>query len=153
MGFADEILAALPFLRSQAEELMTDQCVIRRPTGEVVTDPVTLEPIPTYVVVYDPDDDPHRGKCKLQTYEGHEAARQIAGAAQVVQRSSIHLPAGAYITQPGDIATMLAARDSLLIGKSFRMVQEYPVKSHATAYRVFVDDNIGSVVPPVEGVP
>jgi len=131
--------------RAAAERLMTDRCVIRRPTGETETDPDTLEVVPVYDVVYD-------GVCKMQTYEAHEATPDVAGATQVVQRSTLHLPVGSYRTAPGDVALMTAAVDPLLEGKAFRLVQEYPVKSHATAYRVFVDDNIGSVVPPWEGV-
>lgn len=127
---------------------MTDQCVIRRPTGELATDPDTFEVTPVYDTVYDPAAEPHKGRCKMQTYEGHETQRESAGATVTVQRSRIDLPVSSYRTQPGDVATLLRARDPLLVGKSFRIVQEYPVKSHASAYRVFVDDNVGEEVPP-----
>jgi len=134
--------------RRAAERLMTDRCVIRRPVGEE-TDPVTFEVRPVYETVYGPDIEPYRGRCKLQTYEAHEATPVVVGATQVVQRSRIDLPVGAYRTAPGDVSVMVEADDPLLVGKAFRLVQEYPVKSHATAYRVFVDDAIGSEVPGV----
>ena len=136
-------MAAVRSGRVAAERLMTDRCVIRRLTGELTTDPVTFEPVPVYETVY-------TGRCKMQTFEGHETTVDVATGSQVVQRSSVHLPVGAYKTRPGDVVTITEARDPLLVGESFRIVQEYPVKTHATAYRVFVDNNVGAVIPPVE---
>lgn len=127
--------------RAAAERLMTDRCVVRRKVGDE-TDPDTFEVRPVYETVYD-------GRCKMQTYEAHEATPVVVGATQVVQRASLHLPVGSYRTAPGDVAVIVEARDPLLVGKAFRLVQEYPVKSHATSYRIFVDDAIGSEVPEV----
>lgn len=127
--------------RAAAERLMLDQIGIRRPTGATVTDPVTLKVTRVYDVIYE-------GKAKLQTYEGHEVTRDVVSATDVQQRSSVHFPVGALRTKPGDVVTVLSSVDTLLVGRSYRIVQDYPVKTHATAYRVFVDENVGEEVPP-----
>lgn len=134
--------------RRAAERLMKDQCVVRRRTGEVETDPDTFEVRPVYEVVYDPAAEPHKGRCKVQTYEGHESNPESGGATVTVQRSRIDFPVGAFAPQPGDVATIVRAHDSLLEKRSFRVVQRAPFKSLATAYRVFVDENVGEEVPP-----
>ena len=127
--------------RHAAESLMRDVCVVRRKTGESV-DEVSFEVTPTYDTIY-------TGRVKMQTYEGHETERESAGQTVVQQRSSAHFPVGALHVVPGDIVTVVAAFDPLLVGRSWRIVQEYPVKTFMTAYRVFVDENIGERVPPL----
>jgi hypothetical protein len=127
--------------RRAAERNMTDRCVIRRPTGETTTDPVTYEVTPVYEVVYE-------GRCKYQTYQAYESSRESAGATVTTQRSTLHLPVGALRTLPGDVVTCVASVDPLMVGSSARIAQEAPSKSHATAYRVFIDENIGEEVPP-----
>ena len=130
-----------PTRRRRAERLMTAECVVRRPTGEMVTDPETFELIPEYTVVY-------QGRCKPQTYDPHEMAREVAGGTQIVQRSNVHFPVGAFRSKTGDVITVTDSTDPLLVGRSYQIVQEVPVKEHATAYRVFVDENLGEEVPP-----
>lgn len=117
---------------------MQDSCTVCRKTGETV-DEDTFEVVPVYETVYE-------GRVKLQTYEGHEVAREAAGQTVVQQRSSAHFPVGAFHPLPGDIVTVVAAFDPLLVGREWRIVQEYPVKTFATAYRVFVDENVGEEV-------
>ncbi|MEO6158700.1 MAG: DUF6093 family protein, partial [Ilumatobacteraceae bacterium] len=56
----DDIAAALPDLQLQAESMMRDTCVIKRPTGGFTEDPdgysvPAYEPTPIYT-----------GKCKVQ---------------------------------------------------------------------------------------
>lgn len=67
---ADDIAAALPELRAQAESLMRDAVLIQRQTG-VTTDPVTLEETPTYATVY-------TGKARIQR-PGNQPADLVAG--------------------------------------------------------------------------
>ena len=117
---------------------MVDSCTVRRKTGEAV-DEVTFKVTPIYETVYE-------GRVKMQTYEGHEVAREAAGQTVVQQRSSAHFPVGSFHPIPGDILTITASHDDLLVDRAFRIVQEYPVKTFATAYRVFVDENIGEEV-------
>ena len=136
------VLAELPMLRAEAEARMTAHCVIRRPDRETVTNP-DFTVTTGYDTVY-------TGRCRMQTYEGHEQALVAGAATHVVQRSTVHLPVGVFQPLPGDIVTITAEPvDPLLVGRHFRVVQQYPVKSHMTAYRVFVDENITEPVPPL----
>lgn len=131
--------------RRAAERLMVDRAAVRRKTGETVGEN-TWQTVPVYETVY-------VGRMKLQTYEGHEVDREAAGQIVVQQRSTIHFPVGSFRSKPGDIVTVTESFDPLLVGRSWRIVQEYPVKTFATAYRVFVDENIGEIVPPLEVTP
>ncbi|WP_167199509.1 DUF6093 family protein [Brevibacterium pigmentatum] len=118
--------------RARAEQMMKDQCIIRRVAGEV-TDRETGKVVPAYVDVY-------TGRCKLQSYEGYEQEKNTAGTALTVQRMSVHLPVGAYRINVGDFVEITDSRlDPLLVGRKFRITQEAPFKTFATAYRVFVD--------------
>lgn len=128
------ILATLPRLRAEAEALMTGSCVVYRKTG-TRRDGVRI--VALWETVYE-------GRCKLQTYEGHEqTVGGQTGATAVVQRSSVHVPVGSFLSEPGDVARLTGSRDPLLLGRMFRITQRYPVKEHATAYRIFVDELVG----------
>ena len=111
---------------------MQDQCLIRRVVGET-TDRKTGKVVPIY-------SDVHEGKCKVQSYEGYEQEKNTAETALTVQRMSVHLPVGAYRVNVGDIVEITTSRmDQMLVGRKFRITQEAPFKTFATAYRVFVD--------------
>lgn len=125
---------ALPVLvagRRAAERLMTDHIVINRVTGSSV-DPLTGEDVPELVQVYE-------GKGKLQSFEGHEGSREVIAHSSVVQRMSIHLPVDSYRSSVGDVVRIVHSSDPLLVGRDYRVTQEAPFKTHATAYRIFVD--------------
>jgi len=49
---ADDVAAALPGLRAEAERLMVDAVLVQRATGETTIDPVTLAEVPAFVDVY-----------------------------------------------------------------------------------------------------
>ena len=118
--------------RERAERLMIDRVEISRVT-RVEVDPLTGEDSPTRVVVY-------QGPAKLQSYEGHEASREVILHSSVVQRMSVHLPVGAYRSSVGDVLRVVASHvDPMLDGREFRVTQEAPYKTMATAYRIFVD--------------
>lgn len=118
--------------RERAERLMVDRVEISRVT-RVEVDPLTGEDSPTLVVVYE-------GPAKLQSYEGHEASREVILHSSVVQRMSVHLPVGSYRSSVGDVLRVVASHvDPMLDGREFRVTQEAPYKSMATAYRIFVD--------------
>jgi hypothetical protein len=123
-----------------AESFMRDTVLVRRKTG-TTTDPVTFEVVPVFDGVY-------HGRAKVQTYEGFEQRSESAGASVTVQRSQVHFPVGAFSMRVGDVVTVERSVDPLLVGRSYRVVQQAPVKSFATAYRVFVDENVGEEVPP-----
>ncbi|MDN5546028.1 MAG: DUF6093 family protein [Rhodococcus sp. (in: high G+C Gram-positive bacteria)] len=118
--------------RRKAEALMFDKCVIRRVVGET-TDRETGKVVPLYQDMYE-------GKCKMQSYEGYEQSKTTAETTLTMQRMSCHLPVGAYRINVGDIVEITESRlDPLLVNRKFRITQEAPFKTFATAYRVFVD--------------
>lgn len=122
-------MSAVTAGRAAAERLMTD-------TWEVYfldkdqADPLTGEAL--RVLVYE-------GKGKLQSYEGYEQNSEVVGHTATVQRLALHLPVTAYRPQVGHVAVCVSAEDSNLVGSEYRMTQDVPFKSFATAYRVFVD--------------
>lgn len=124
--------AALMRGRRKAEALMLDKITIRRVTGET-TDRETGKVVPVYTDMY-------TGKAKMQSYEGYEQETHTAGTSVTVQRLSCHLPVGAYRINVGDIVEITASQlDPQLVGRKFRITQEAPFKTFATAYRVFID--------------
>ena len=68
----DDIAAALPELRSQAEALMVDACKVERPNGTTL-DPDTLAEVPAFALVWE-------GPCRVQR-SGALSPREQSGAA------------------------------------------------------------------------
>ena len=119
---------------------MTAECVIRRATGGTVTNP-DFTVTPEYGDVY-------IGKCKPQSFRPQESTPEVAGATSVVIRSEVHLPVGALQVLAGDIITIIASVDPLLVGRSYRVAADEPTVEHATAYRVPVTRVVGEEVRP-----
>jgi hypothetical protein len=121
--------------RAAAEAIMLDACTITRLTGpEGEMDPETglREPAPTITV--------YSGKCKVQTYEPHESAKESGDHVFTEQRYHLHLPIGAGPVAVNDIATVTAASaDAGLVGRSYRIAGLHH-KSLATAQRLLVDE-------------
>jgi hypothetical protein len=129
-------------MRRAAESLMTASCQVYRKTGSR-RDGVRV--VAVWELVYE-------GRAKVQTYEGHErTVGGVTGASTVEQRSSLHVPVGAFRPMPGDVARITASTDPLMVGRLWRIVQQYPVKEHATAYRAFVDELVGDSLAEFEG--
>ena len=121
--------AAIMQGRRMAERLMVDSWVVYRLDMNDV-DPLTGEAV--RVTVYE-------GKGRLQSYEGYEQTPEVIGHTSTVQRMSLHLPVGPYRPQVGHVAVCVESLDPNLIGTQYRMTQDAPFKTFATAYRVFVD--------------
>ena len=121
--------AAIMQGRRMAERLMVDSWVIYKLDMNDV-DPLTGEAV--RVTVYE-------GKAKLTSYEGYEQTPEVVGHTATVQRMSLHLPVGPYRPQVGHVAVCVESLDTNLIGTQYRMTQDAPFKTFATAYRVFVD--------------
>jgi hypothetical protein len=121
--------AAIMQGRRMAESLMVDRWVVYKLDMDDV-DPLTGEAVRT--VVYE-------GKAKLTSYEGYEQTPEVIGHTSTVQRMSLHLPVGPYRPQVGHVAVCVESLDPNLIGTQYRMTQDAPFKTFATAYRVFVD--------------
>ena len=121
--------AAIMQGRRMAERLMVDSWVVYKLDMNDV-DPLTGEAV--RVIVYE-------GKAKLTSYEGYEQTPEVVGHTSTVQRMSLHLPVGPYRPQVGHVAVCVESLDPNLIGTQYRMTQDAPFKTFATAYRVFVD--------------
>ena len=122
-------ISALRAGRLAAEALMIDHWVVYKLDMDDV-DPLTGEAV--RVTVYE-------GKAKLTSYEGYEQTPEVVGHTATVQRMSLHLPVGPYRPQVGHVAVCVESLDTNLIGTQYRMTQDAPFKTFATAYRVFVD--------------
>lgn len=125
------VMSALRSGRRAAERLMTDVVRITRVVA-VQVDPMTGEDTSVTATVYE-------GIGKLQSFEAHEASREVILHSAVVQRMSIHLPVDSYRSSVGDVVRIVHSSDPLLVGREYRVTQEAPFKTHATAYRIFVD--------------
>lgn len=114
---------------------MLDTCTVTRITGEPgAIDPETglRAPAPTSPV--------YTGKCKIQTYEPHESAKESGDHVFTEQRYHLHLPIGVGPIKVNDEAQILtAAADQNLVGKKYRIAGLH-TKSLATAQRLLVDE-------------
>lgn len=147
MFYRDRILSTLRRGRRDAERLMVDTCVIRRPTGTIRVDPDTGVASPEYTLVYE-------GKCKLQTAGG--IASQVVSASGdatnvggnvPVWSLYLHLPMSAVDCRPGDLAQITSSVDPALMDRRLRLVNLQSEKTHATARRWNVSEM------PAEGEP
>lgn len=129
---ADDILAALPEMRAHAESLMLDACRAERP-GPPIFNPATGVDEPSLTLLYE-------GRCKVQTYEGHETTREAGGALVTEQRYSVHVPMAAFAPKVGDVITIISSpEDPFLAGRTYRVVAPLH-KTLTTARRLGVED-------------
>lgn len=127
----DDITRVLPEMRTQAESLMRDTVLVERP-GRTTTDPETGQPATPYTTVYS-------GMGKIQSNDQYESNPGVGTADRTVQRSLLHVPAGAFQAAAGDRVTITGSVDALLVGVRYRVVQIVPFKTFATAYRMFIE--------------
>lgn len=119
--------------RANAEDLMTDQCVVTRP-GDTTTDPETGLPNTGTEKVYE-------GRCKVQTSGGlaseqtEGSAAQNMGAVSLVWSLYMHFPFGTDVLRAGDVAEITESANPLLKGRRLRLVSPQSEKTHATACR------------------
>lgn len=119
--------------RRDAEDLMTDQCVVTRP-GDTTTDPDTGLPDTGKEQVYE-------GSCKVQTGGGlaseqtEGSAAQAMGAVSFVWSLYVHFPYDTSGLRAGDVVEVTESANPLLIGRRLRLVSPQSEKTHATACR------------------
>lgn len=119
--------------RANAEDLMTDQCVVTRP-GDTTTDPETGLPNTGTEKVYE-------GRCKVQTSGGlaseqtEGSAAQAMGAVSLVWSLYVHFPYGTPGLRAGDVVEVTESANPLLVGRRLRLVSPQSEKTHATACR------------------
>ncbi len=124
-----DVAAALPRLRAQAESRMTAACTVDRSAGD--PDPVTgvAPSAPVWA-----------GLCRVQTWEPHEAADEVAGRRRTVQRYAVHVPVGVFTPAVDDVVTVTSSpEDPRLSGRRYRVVALLH-KSASTAYRLEVEE-------------
>ena len=127
------VFPAIQAGRAAAERLMRATLRVERPTGETVLDPDTLVEAEALELVYE-------GPGKVQTYEAHEALVEVAGSSATKIRLRADFPVGSFAPAVDDVVTVASnPDDDSLEGMVMQVVSISPVKSLATAYRVFVD--------------
>lgn len=101
--------------RAFAEEQMRDTCSASRPTGGIVTDPVTGVDSPEFMPVY-------TGKCKVQTTVAQAASPDAGGHQFTVENLQLHFPVSAEL-QTNDQVTITESWDPQLVGMVFRLIE------------------------------
>jgi hypothetical protein len=127
--------------RAAAESLMLDTCVISRPgAGEREYDKDKMRYTdPDREVVYGPDLEPHRGKCRIQIRAVVASITESDAGGRVgsVQQFELQLPVvgtdGVTIDDVVEITS--AAHDPSLVGRQFTVKARHE-KSQATARRL-----------------
>ena len=123
----DDIAAALPDLRAQAESLMVDTCVIRRQNG-TAPDPVTLAEVPVFEDVWS-------GPCRIQRSGALSPSEQTPGGYEFGLNSVLaQLPIASTGIRRGDVLEVTAVgavSDPALLG-AVATVQADMSKTHAT---------------------
>lgn len=124
----DDLAAALPELRAQAESMMRDTVLVERYNGGFTRDPVTLEDTPTFDTVYD-------GPGRVQRSGQLSPHETVAGEVEFgVNALMVQLPLSAAGVKKGDRVTVTAVgpvSDPDLLGL-VATVQANLSKSHAT---------------------
>ena len=124
----DDLAAALPELRAQAESMMRDTVLVERANGGFTRDPVTLEDAPTFDAVYS-------GPGRVQRSGQLSPHETVAGEVEFgVNALMVQLPLSAAGIRKGDRVTVTsvgpASDPDLLDLKA--TVQANLAKSHAT---------------------
>lgn len=120
----DDISAALPELRAQAESLMTETVQVTR-VGALTVDG-TGRQVPSTTVVY--SGIAGLGRAGTQPESVGAPGQQATLQAQVVK-----FPIGPYVPRDGDVTEFTAG---VLAGVKMRLVGASPVTSQAVQYRM-----------------
>lgn len=131
----DDIVAALPGLRAEAEGRMVDACTITRGGGEETLDPDTgVYTTPAGSTVY-------TGKCEIQVTDSLNAQDADAGGEiATVLRLTLKVPVSVTGVRKDDVATVTASLlDPDLVGRAFRITSGHS-KTFATARRLQVEE-------------
>lgn len=131
-GFGASLIDVLPELRAQAESLMVDQCVVRRPTGHTAQDPDTGSEVPEYADVF-------VSPCKVQARTLVALEAEVGGRTSTTVRLELHMPLDVPLVKAYDVAEIVDSHDPQLVGRKFTITA--PVaKSLATARRFEVSE-------------
>lgn len=144
----DDIAAALPEMRAQAESLMTDTCMATMPDpdGKPIWNSATgAYDDPPPITVYGPDIEPHRGKCKLKAPALVNPFNATAGPESwQVEQSVLSIPIDApALTAVMTVTYLTAAYNPNLAGRVFGVMGPHH-ESASTAQRVLVKEVVGT---------
>lgn len=142
MTLHDAVSAELPYLRREAESLMTLTLAAYSPTGGYVTNADGFE-----VPAFSPEGATF-GKVQGGSQAGKDTPTRsisIGGVERPVLSAGLHIPLGAKVPLPGEQRgigweyeiTAVGDADPALMGRRF-LVVAVPVKSYATARRLDV---------------
>lgn len=137
MSLAFAVTSALPYLRSEANAMMLTEGVVRRATGNKITDPDTYEEVDEFAVIYS-------GRCKVRMPVATDPnTGVIPGQVAVKDKLFLSLPIGA------DGAADLAVddvwectanpTDPSLVGAKLRVMGGHH-QTFATAHRYPVEE-------------
>lgn len=113
--------------RAAAERLMTDECVVRKATGQTI-DPDTGQSVPQVTEVY-------AGKCKVQTSGGVGGDTTDTGTVVNEWLTRVDFPWVTRGLTPDMVVEITKSDDLNLVGHKFRLVSPQSQKTHATAQR------------------
>jgi hypothetical protein len=131
MTLADDVRAAFPFFREQAESLMLDTCTVHRP-GEPVTDG-DGNVSPSLTLLY-------TGPCKIQQTLAQSSNPEAGGHQFTVQDTRWDTPVAAGVFAVNDVVTIVdAVLDPQLTGRVYRVTDPFH-KTGATAQRTRVSE-------------
>lgn len=117
--------------RADAEEGMTDTCLVTRASAEEVYDPASGQYTTPETPVYD-------GKCRLQSVKAQAANPESGPAVYTVERVELQLPFGPTF-EIDDVATFTTAPfNPDLVGKKYR-ITGLGRKSQASSQRCNVE--------------
>lgn len=129
----DDIRAFLPEIRGHAVSLLHDRVRVERRLGRRVMDPVTLEYVESWQVVYEGP-----GRVRINDVQPSEEAE--AGRTFVVTDATVQLPVDDTAYAEGDRVTFLACEhDPSLTGGVFTVNGRDPV-TQATLRRLRVSE-------------
>ena len=128
----DDLAAALPELRAQAESMMLDAVIVSRP-GETVTAEDGTVTTPALVV--------YQGKARWKPPATSAVESEVGTAIMVNTPGEVHIPAGTpYTPHPGDIIECTASRlDPALVGRRATVRSRFS-GSLVTAYRIPIEE-------------
>lgn len=129
----DELAAALPELRAQAESLMTTVGTVTRADG--VTTDIGGREIPIHATVY-------TGRAKVsKTSSAIPESVSATGADTAIQQVTMSFPVGSFRMRIGDVFTVSSnCPDPGMVGRVYRLVAESPSQTWAVAYRVQAEE-------------
>lgn len=120
--------------RQAADARMVDACTITRPGGAGVFDPDTgAYTNPAGAVVYS-------GPCEVKFSDALSTqSPEVGGQELAVTRLTLKVPVSATGVRVDDIATITAAVDADLVGRSFRVISGF-AGAFVTARRLQVEE-------------